>query len=79
MQDLAKLLVIEDSSALRLQLSTILDFLGEQAEYYDSNEIDVIDWSKNWSGCILGSLGCDELSSQLSLKLQKIIHIPLLA
>ncbi|NOI65551.1 sigma-54 dependent transcriptional regulator [Vibrio sp. 99-8-1] len=79
MQDLAKLLVIEDSSALRLQLSTILDFLGEQAEYYDSNEIDVIDWSKNWSGCILGSLGCDELSSQLSVKLQKIIHIPLLA
>lgn len=78
MQDLAKLLIIEDNKELKLQLATILDFLGEHAEYYSSSDIDGINWSTDWSGCILGSVNNQQSSQQLTDKLQKVIHIPLL-
>lgn len=79
MQDLAKLLVIEDNKKTRLKISTILDFLGEHAEYYGSEDISRVDWSNDWSGCILGSFSDSDVYEKLAQNLQKSIHIPLLA
>ncbi|ACP06362.1 sigma-54 dependent transcriptional regulator [Vibrio cholerae] len=75
MQSLAKLLVIEDDAAIRLNLSVILEFVGEQCEVIESTQIDQINWSAVWGGCILGSLRGQALSEQL---IQSLNHIPLL-
>uniref|UniRef100_UPI003F586116 hypothetical protein n=1 Tax=Vibrio cholerae TaxID=666 RepID=UPI003F586116 len=48
MQSLAKLLVIEDDAAIRLNLSVILEFVGEQCEVIESTQIDQINWSAVW-------------------------------
>ncbi|CSA31766.1 flagellar regulatory protein A [Vibrio cholerae] len=50
MQSLAKLLVIEDDAAIRLNLSVILEFVGEQCEVIESTQIDQINWSAVWVG-----------------------------
>ncbi|WP_337911870.1 sigma-54 dependent transcriptional regulator [Vibrio cholerae] len=78
MQSLAKLLVIEDDAAIRLNLSVILEFVGEQCEVIESTQIDQINWSAVWGGCILGSLRGQALSEQLIQYLTKANHIPLL-
>ncbi|HGF7363363.1 AAA domain-containing protein [Vibrio cholerae] len=78
MQSLAKLLVIEDDAAIRLNLSVILEFVGEQCEVIESTQIDQINWSAVWGGCILGSLCGQSLSEQLIQSLAKANHIPLL-
>ncbi|MCX9537190.1 sigma-54-dependent Fis family transcriptional regulator [Vibrio cholerae] len=78
MQSLAKLLVIEDDAAIRLNLSVILEFVGEQCEVIESTQIDQINWSAVWGGCILGSLRGQALSEQLIQSLIKANHIPLL-
>ncbi|ASK54791.1 sigma-54-dependent Fis family transcriptional regulator [Vibrio tarriae] len=78
MQSVAKLLVIEDDAALRLNLSVILEFVGEQCEVIESTQIDQINWSVVWGGCILGSLRGQALSEQLIQSLAKANHIPLL-
>ncbi len=78
MQSLAKLLVIEDDAAIRLNLSVILEFVGEQCEVIESTQIDQINWSAVWGGCILGSLRGQALSEQLIQSLTKANHIPLL-
>lgn len=78
MQGLAKLLVIEDDPSIRLSLSTILEFVGEQCEVIESSQLDQIDWSAVWAGCILGSLGTQCLPELLSNSLAKANHIPLL-
>ncbi|HBC2351596.1 TPA: sigma-54-dependent Fis family transcriptional regulator [Vibrio cholerae] len=78
MQSLAKLLVIEDDAAIRLNLSVILEFVGEQCEVIESTQIDQINWSAVWGGCILGSLRGQALSEQLIQSLTKANHILLL-
>ncbi len=78
MQGLAKLLVIEDDPSIRLSLSTILEFVGEQCEVIESSQLDQIDWSAVWAGCILGSISAQTLSESLSETLSKANHIPLL-
>ncbi|SDH52314.1 sigma-54 specific transcriptional regulator, flagellar regulatory protein A [Vibrio xiamenensis] len=78
MQGLAKLLVIEDNAQARTNLSNILEFVGEQCEAIPSNQIHDIDWSQLWTGCIIGSLQGDQLTAELSEKLFKANHIPLL-
>ncbi|MCZ4295621.1 sigma-54 dependent transcriptional regulator [Vibrio sinaloensis] len=78
MQGLAKLLVIEDDVQARINLSNILEFVGEQCEAISSDQLDDLDWSRVWAGCILGSLNDKKLSTKLSDKLSKANHIPLL-
>jgi len=78
MQGLAKLLVIEDDANARTNLSTILEFVGEQCEAISSDQIGDLDWSAIWAGCIVGSLASDTLSPELSEKLSHANHIPLL-
>ncbi len=78
MQGLAKLLVIEDNAQARTNLSNILEFVGEQCEAISSNQILDIDWSQLWAGCIIGSLQDDQFTAELSEKLLKANHIPLL-
>ncbi|MEF1291323.1 sigma-54 dependent transcriptional regulator [Vibrio sp. M260118] len=78
MQGLAKLLVIEDDAQARTNLSNILEFVGEQCEAISSDQLDDLDWSRVWAGCILGSLTSNELPSKLSDKLSQANHIPLL-
>ncbi|KJY83776.1 Fis family transcriptional regulator [Vibrio galatheae] len=78
MQGLAKLLVIEDDAQARINLSNILEFVGEQCEAITSEQLDDLDWSQVWAGCILGSLNNNEFSSKLSDKLSQANHIPLL-
>ncbi|WED21068.1 sigma-54 dependent transcriptional regulator [Vibrio sp. JC009] len=78
MQGLAKLLVIEDNKEKSLQLSTILEFVGEHAEIVGSGEIDNVNLSKEWAGCIVGSVENDKKISQIEKILSAAIHIPLL-
>lgn len=78
MQGLAKLLVIEDDAQARINLSNILEFVGEQCEAISSDQLDDLDWSQVWAGCILGSLSSDSLPTKLSEKLSQANHIPLL-
>lgn len=78
MQGLEKLLVIEDDPQERINLSTILEFVGEQCEVISSNQIEDQDWSQAWAGCIVGSLNDSNFPSQLSDKLSQFNHIPLL-
>lgn len=74
MQGLAKLLVIEDDAQARTNLSNILEFVGEQCEAIGSDQVEGIDWSAIWSGCIVGSLTSNKLPEQLFYA----NHIPLL-
>ncbi|MGR5488932.1 AAA family ATPase, partial [Vibrio alfacsensis] len=71
MQGLAKLLVIADDPQIRTNLNTILEFVGEHCVAIPSTDINQIDWSQTWSGCIVGALESPNLSqvllSQLSL------------
>ncbi|NOH78913.1 sigma-54-dependent Fis family transcriptional regulator [Vibrio sp. RE86] len=78
MQGLAKLLVIEDDVQARINLSNILEFVGEQCEAISSDQLEDLDWSQVWAGCILGSLANDKLSTKLSDKLLQANHVPLL-
>ncbi|PAR33221.1 sigma-54 dependent transcriptional regulator [Vibrio metoecus] len=78
MQSLAKLLVIEDDAAIRLNLSVILEFVGEQCEVIESTQLAQVNWSAVWAGCILGSLRGQALSQELIQSLAKANHIPLL-
>ncbi|MDG3088781.1 sigma-54 dependent transcriptional regulator [Vibrio hannami] len=77
MQVLAKLLVIEDNQDQMLQLGTILEFIGEQAEVINSTQISQIDFSKEWTGCIVGSVADEKAASQITEVLSLAIHIPL--
>ena len=78
MQGLAKLLVIEDDPSIRLNLSIILEFVGEQCEVVESSLADQVNWSATWTGCILGSLKDHKLSESLASSLASANHIPLL-
>ncbi|MEL7291031.1 MAG: sigma-54 dependent transcriptional regulator [Pseudomonadota bacterium] len=78
MQGLAKLLVIEDDAQARTNLSTILEFVGEQCEAVCSDQLASIDWSQVWAGCILGSLNGEPFPLELSQQLAQANHIPLL-
>ncbi|EGA71360.1 polar flagellar protein FlaK [Vibrio sinaloensis DSM 21326] len=78
MQGLAKLLVIEDDAQARTNLSNILEFVGEQCEAISSDQIDDLDWTSVWAGCIVGSVAGNKLPANLSEKLSQANHIPLL-
>jgi sigma-54 specific flagellar transcriptional regulator A len=78
MQDLAKLLVIADDSQVRNNLQTILEFVGEHCVAISSNDINQIDWTQTWSGCIVGALQSTTLSNALLAQLAVSNHIPLL-
>lgn len=78
MQGIAKLLVIDDDPRNRLNLSTILEFVGEQCEVIDSSQVGQMDWSAVWTGCILGSFSNQQLPETLAGCLSKANHIPLL-
>ena len=78
MQGLAKILVIEDDAQARINLSNILEFVGEQCEAVTFDCLEDIDWSIAWAGCILGTLQGNLSSSQLNNKLSQANHIPLL-
>ena len=78
MQGLAKLLVIEDEQQNRLNLSTILEFVGEHCEVISSDQVKDIDWSGVWAGCLIGTIKGDKFSPLLTEKLKQSNHIPLL-
>ncbi|MCG9679525.1 sigma-54 dependent transcriptional regulator [Vibrio sp. Isolate23] len=78
MQGLAKLLVIEDDAQARINLSNILEFVGEQCEAISSAQLNDVNWSDVWAGCIVGSLQNNHFSTQLSSQLSQANHIPLL-
>lgn len=80
MHGLAKLLIIEDDANIRHHLQTIFEFVGEACRVVESSQLDEIDWSEIWSGCILGSLKGGQLPDALSyLLLNRASHIPLLS
>ncbi|KJY92359.1 Fis family transcriptional regulator [Vibrio neptunius] len=78
MQGLAKLLVIEDDAQARINLSNILEFVGEQCEAISSAQLNDVNWSDVWAGCIVGSLQSQNFSTQMSTRLSQANHIPLL-
>ncbi len=78
MQGLAKLLVIEDNAQAQTNLASILDFVGEQCEVVCAAQIDSLDLSSIWSGCIIGSIDKTEELLKLRQRLSQANHIPLL-
>lgn len=74
MQGLAKILVIEDDAQARINLSNILEFVGEPCEAISSDQFGDVNWSALWAGCIVGSLADNELPAKIS----SANHIPLL-
>jgi len=78
MQGLAKLLVVDDDSNTRRNLSTILEFVGESCEVISSEQASGIDWSHVWAGCIIGSVKGNGFTSLLNTHLVNANHIPLL-
>lgn len=78
MQGLAKLLVVDDDSNNRRNLSTILEFVGESCEVISSEQASGIDWSHVWAGCIIGSIKGNGFASLLNNHLVNANHIPLL-
>ncbi|MEX3073722.1 sigma-54 dependent transcriptional regulator [Vibrio alginolyticus] len=78
MQSLAKLLVIDDDASSRLNLSNILEFVGESCEAVSSDKLGDIDWSEQWSGCIVGNIWPDSAAETVREHLNNAYHIPLL-
>lgn len=78
MQSLAKLLVIDDDASSRLNLSNILEFVGESCEAVSSDKLGDIDWSEQWSGCIVGNISSDSAAETVREHLNNAYHIPLL-
>ncbi|RJX67497.1 sigma-54-dependent Fis family transcriptional regulator [Vibrio sinensis] len=78
MQGLAKILVIEDDAQARVNLSNILEFVGEQCEAIHSGDLDTLDWSSLWAGCIIGSIEGQIHAAKLDGVLSRANHIPLL-
>jgi sigma-54 specific flagellar transcriptional regulator A len=78
MQTATKVLVIEDDRQLQRDILTILHFVGEECQVITSQDLDRVDLTAVWNGCILGS--CTDPSQY-----QKVVdfidsyrHIPLL-
>ncbi|WP_194435991.1 sigma-54 dependent transcriptional regulator [Vibrio fluminensis] len=78
MQGLAKLLVIEDDPQAQRNLASILDFVGEQCEVIDAAQLDALNLSGVWSGCIVGSIRNAEEMMKLKNQLSAASHIPVL-
>ncbi|EDP59153.1 sigma-54 dependent transcriptional regulator [Vibrio sp. AND4] len=78
MQGLAKLLVIDDNAASRLNISNILEFVGESCEAVSSDQLGDVDWSAIWSGCIVVNLCAGHAATAVMARLSQAHHIPLL-
>ncbi|MDF2153727.1 sigma-54 dependent transcriptional regulator [Vibrio sp. CAU 1672] len=78
MHGLAKLLVIDDDAQSRLNLSNILEFVGESCEAISSDQLDHVDWSTVWSGCIVGNINGGSTITAVLSQLNDSHHIPLL-
>lgn len=78
MNRLAKMLVIEDKEDVRLQLTTILEFIGENALIIHSDQLDAVKWTTEWSACILGTIKDRESAAIVTQKIHNAIHIPTL-
>ncbi|HCG7920835.1 sigma-54 dependent transcriptional regulator [Vibrio parahaemolyticus] len=78
MQGLAKLLVIDDDASSRLNLSNILEFVGESCEAVGSEQLGDVDWSSVWSGCIVGNISAGRAATAVMARLNDAYHIPLL-
>jgi len=78
MHRLAKMLVIEDDESIRLQLTTILEFIGEHALVIHSNQVDSVKWTTEWSACILGGIRDADRAAVVMKKIHDAIQIPIL-
>ena len=78
MQGLAKLLVIDDDAPSRLNISNILEFVGESCEAVSSDQLGDVDWSAVWSGCIVGNISAGHSATAVKAHLNEAHHIPLL-
>ncbi|AYO10066.1 sigma-54 dependent transcriptional regulator [Vibrio campbellii] len=78
MQGLAKLLVIDDDAPSRLNISNILEFVGESCEAVSSDQLGDVDWSAVWSGCIVGNISAGHAATAVMAYLNEAYHIPLL-
>ncbi|MGR5235509.1 sigma-54 dependent transcriptional regulator [Vibrio alfacsensis] len=78
MQGLAKLLVIDDDAQSRLAISNILEFVGEGCEAVSSDQLDDLNWSGLWAGCIVGNITAGRAAAAVMAHLNEAYHIPLL-
>ncbi|BBM64108.1 sigma-54 dependent transcriptional regulator [Vibrio alfacsensis] len=78
MQGLAKLLVIDDDAPSRLNISNILEFVGESCEAVSTDQLGDVDWSGVWAGCIIGNVSAGRAATTLMAHLRQAHHIPLL-
>ncbi len=78
MHTATKVLVIEDDRQLQRDIQTILQFVGEECQVVASKDLDQIDLSAVWAGCILGS--CEDAASyqEVAQQMSFANQIPLL-
>ncbi|AUI86684.1 sigma-54-dependent Fis family transcriptional regulator [Vibrio azureus] len=79
MQGLAKILVIDDDNSNCLNLSNILEFVGESCITLSSDKIGSIEWSEPWNGCFIGTISSHRAAHQLQSFLAEAHNIPLIS
>jgi sigma-54 specific flagellar transcriptional regulator A len=55
-----------------------LEFVGESCDAVSSKQLDEVDWSGVWSGCIVGNISNAQTMTQVIAYLSQAHHIPLL-
>ncbi len=78
MQGLAKLLIIDDDTQSRINLSNIFGFVGEDCQAISTAQFNEVDWSSVWTACIVVFPNLNVSSDSFLTHLKQNYHIPLL-
>ncbi|MBM7036335.1 sigma-54 dependent transcriptional regulator [Vibrio ulleungensis] len=78
MHTATKVLVIEDDRQLQRDIQTILHFVGEECQVVASQDLNQVDFSTVWTGCILGNCSTSADYATVVGTIQTQSHIPLL-
>ncbi|OOE70066.1 sigma-54 dependent transcriptional regulator [Salinivibrio sp. IB282] len=79
MQDLAKILVIDDDDQFRHDLGVILDFIGERYALHSTADVSDALWEQNWGACFLGHVRSTPLLEKVLEQLATYHHVPVIA
>ncbi|PCE67872.1 sigma-54 dependent transcriptional regulator [Salinivibrio sp. YCSC6] len=79
MQDLAKILVIDDDDQFRHDLGVILDFIGERYALHSTADVSDALWEQNWGACFLGHVRSSALLEKVLEQLATYHHVPVIA
>lgn len=79
MQELAKILVIDDDDQFRHDLGVILDFIGERYALHSTADVSDALWEQSWGACFLGHVRSSALLEKVLEQLATYHHVPVIA